>query len=386
MGNDAIKKLPRRDYLLIPLVSLLTIVVMLGAIEVISRTVYPNYPEYALDTCALPPAEGAHHKPDCSVKFKITEGPAYVESYNDCGYRSISPCGPKPTGHIRIAMLGSSFALGYGVPYEQSFARETELDLSRACRRPVEIQNLSAGFLQPLQMYGRFNEALALQPDLVVVIINPQDASSDYTSQDIQNRDSPRSVQRKPQPLPAWRKLAEDLKGKFYAIAIAEHFLFLNQSNYISHYLQYGDEADFLRVPYSPVWQRRFANLDILLGGMADRARAKGVPLVFSLGLQRAQAGLMNDPSWPKGVDPYAFGRAFDEIAARHGIINIDPEPDFARTPNASNLFYAVNAHLNAKGNDVYHQALTRGLLSSNLAAFQGCSDQVAFAHQPETK
>jgi hypothetical protein len=61
-------------------------------------------------------------------------------------------------------------------------------------------------------------------------------------------------------------------------------------------------------------------------------------------------------------------------IAARHDIVNIDPDSEFGRYPNATNLFYPVNGHLTEEGNSVFEQALVRGLLSSDLAIFSGCS------------
>ncbi len=157
------ERLPRRDYILLPLISLITIIAMIAAAETVSRVIWPDY---SVDPCFL---SGGHHKPNCSAKLKTMEGPAYIESYNECGYRTLASCGPKPPGHIRVALLGSSFALGFAVPYEDTYAVKTEQQLSKACQRPVEIQNLGAEQLQPLQMYRRVYEALALQPDLLII-------------------------------------------------------------------------------------------------------------------------------------------------------------------------------------------------------------------------
>src|SRR5579875_1567383 len=138
MIPEAQAKLPRRDYILLPLLSLLTIVLLIGGSEAVARIGWPDYTE---DPCSLP---DGHHKPNCSAVLKAMEGPRYLEAYNECGYRSRASCGPKPAGHIRIAMLGSSFTLAFAVPYDQGFPGEVEQRLSNACKRPVEIQNLSA--------------------------------------------------------------------------------------------------------------------------------------------------------------------------------------------------------------------------------------------------
>jgi hypothetical protein len=264
--------------------------------------------------------------------------------------------------------------MAFGVPYEQGFPSRAEQELSRACRRPVEIQNLSSQQLQPLQLYRLADEALALKPDLLIVSINPTDADVSYTDQDIGDRNQPAALQRKEPPRSAVTKLVRYVQDNATFVVVAQHYRFLNQEDYIKHYLQYGDMADYLRPPYTGAWAKRFSQLDILLGDIAGKARAQGVPVAFIPGISRAQAGLMSEPARPSGVDPYAFEREFAAIDARHGILNIDPDPDFSRRPNATHLFYPVNGHLNVEGNAVFEQALTRGLLSSDLPVFQGCS------------
>jgi hypothetical protein len=369
-------RLPRRDYFIIPLISLITIAVMIGSAETASRVIWPDHSE---DACSQ---SLGHHKPNCSTMQKTMEGPAYIEAYNQCGYRSVAPCGPKPPGHTRIALLGSSFTLGFGVSYEQAFPGKTEQELTKACKRPVEIQNLSGVQLQPIQIYRRVDEALALQPDLLILSINPTDAHTDYSDDDIRDRDEPAALERRVPPMSPLKKLIKNASDQLTFIQVLQHFRYLNQDDYIHHFLQYGDEVDYLRTPLSETWTRRFAQLDILLGAVAEKARQKGVPVVFISGLSRVQVGLMSESSRPTGIDPFAFERGFAEIAARHGIVNIDPTALFSGRPDAANLFYPVNGHLTEEGNTVYQQALTRGLLSSDLAIFQACSKPTSLTHQ----
>ena len=362
------EQLPPRDYFLLPLISLITIIVMLASAETVSRVAWPEYSE---DPCSL---SAGRHKANCSSKQKTMEGAAYVEAYNECGYRSLAPCGPKPPGHIRIALLGASFGLGFGVAYQQAFPAKTEQQLTMACGRQVEIQNLSAIQLQPIQIYRRVDEALALQPDLLILSINPFDAHTDYSDEDMRDRDEPAALDRKVPPMPPLKRLINNTSDQFTFIQVLQHFRYLDNDDYIHHFLQYGDEVDYLREPLSDAWTRRFAQLDVLLGEISDKAHEKGVPVVFISGISRVQAGLMSEPNRPAGVDPFLFERKFAEIAARHDIVNIDPDSEFSHRPNAANLFYPVNGHLTEEGNTVYEQALTRGLLSSNLAVFRGCS------------
>lgn len=361
-------QLPRRDYFLLPLISILTVILMFGSAETVSRVVWPDYSE---DSCSL---FVGHHKPNCSVKQKTMEGPAYLESYNECGYRSLAPCGPKPPGNIRIALLGSSFTLAFGVAYEDGFPAKTEKQLTTACRRPVEIQNLSGVQLQPIQIYRRVDEALALHPDVLIVSINPTDADEDYTDQDMRDRDQPDALQRKVPPVSPLKKFIKETEDKVTFVQVLQHFRYLDPDDYLKHFLQYGDQVDYLRQPFTEAWVRRFDHLDFLLGEIAQKAHEKNVPVVFISGLSRVQVGLMSKQNRPPGIDPFAFENQFAKIAARHGIVNIDPDADFARRSNVMDLLYPVNGHLTAEGNAVYQQALTRGLLSSDLAIFRDCS------------
>lgn len=369
MSDPTSPKLPRRDYFLLPLVALLTLIVMIGSTEFVAER---KFNEMDDDTCRL--SGTGKHKPNCSVTLKAMEGPTYLESYNTCGYRSLAACGTKPSGHIRISVMGSSFALGDNVSYEKSFIGVTERDLNAACPRPVEFQNLSAIEQQPLALYRRTDEALALKPDVLLLTFSPTDADVNYTDQEIADRDNPVPVEKhKPRPKVSLIKRLSLLKIAPATLLASRHFLFQNQAKYLRLYMNTGDQADFLRQPFTPIWQRRIDQLDIVIGAIADKAHAQGVPVVFAPGLQRAEIGFMSESTLPPGIDPYAFEREMTRIAAKHGLINIDPDPYFSHIPNSSNLFYAIDGHLDSNGNGIYAQALTDGLLQAGLAPFQGC-------------
>lgn len=367
-AEEGVVRLPKRDYVILPMISLLTVVLMVGGAEAVSRIGWPDYSE---DSCSV---GMGRHKANCSVEQKTMEGPRYVESYNECGYRSAAHCGPKPANTTRVALLGSSFTLAFGVPYEDGFPAKTEKQLSAACGRPVEMQNLSGIQLQPLQLYRRVDEALALNPDLLVVSINPMDAHEDYSDEDLRNRDNPEAAERKVLRMSRFQSLKKKALDQFTFVQLLQHFRYLNREDYLQHFLQYGDEVDYLRTPLPPLWARRFEALDFLLGEIARKANERNIPVVFIAGLSRVQAGLMSETNQRAGIDPNEFELRFAEIAAKHGITNIDPDPEFRARPDAIDLFYPVNGHLTPEGNTVYSAALTRGLLTSDLPAFRGCA------------
>lgn len=365
-------RLSRRDYLVLPLLSVLTIALMLGASEAVTRTIWPEHME---DNCLE--HKTMRHKPNCTVKLKIAEGQEYTKTYNECGYRSDYSCGPKPPDHIRIAFLGSSIAEGDGVAYDKTIAGLTEKRMTQACHRTVEVQNVSAKGLLSMDIYRRTGEALALKPDVLLVTMNPKDTDQLYTDKEMADRNKPLG--------PAEYRVAHQgillatlhavarLKLNFRTAVVLEHFVFQDQSRYLKLYLASGDQSDFLRQPFSPLWQKRFQQLDTFLGEMADQAHAQGVPIVFMSSMQRAQVGFLSEKHLPPGVDPYAYERQFEQISAKHGIIDIDAASAFSKYPKSSNLYYAVDQHPIPKGNEIFTDVLTRGLLSSNIPAFEGC-------------
>jgi hypothetical protein len=92
--------LPRRDLWLLPLISVLTLCIPVGGAELAARLIWPLQLDNA---CRLAdPEVGVRYRPNCTTTMKTPEGPWYVSSYNDCGYRSDSSCGPpagRPSPH-----------------------------------------------------------------------------------------------------------------------------------------------------------------------------------------------------------------------------------------------------------------------------------------------
>ncbi|HEX4809439.1 MAG TPA: hypothetical protein VH325_10940, partial [Bryobacteraceae bacterium] len=108
-------RLPARDYILLPLLSLCTVVLMLGASELAARLIWPVRD---FDSCLVyNPSVGGRFKPNCTSITKNAESGWVVNKYNECGYRSAAPCDVKPAGAVRVVVVGSSFTQGDFVPY-----------------------------------------------------------------------------------------------------------------------------------------------------------------------------------------------------------------------------------------------------------------------------
>jgi hypothetical protein len=366
-------KLSRRDYFLLPLLCLSTIVFMFIVAEAGARTFWKSQQE---DPCRLnDPLLRFKYRPNCKAHLKIFEGPWVDYDYNDCGFRSRESCRAKPANGVRIAVLGSSFAEGYMVPYEQTFGGLLERNLSRSCSRPVQVQNLSAVAITTMDVYHRMDEALALHPDMVILTLAPHDLEYLNSEQDMAERDHPAPIafddpaKQRISPLATIKAVVKNSRTS----EVAEHFLFDDPATYVRLYLLYGDNADFLRQPFTPLWNKRFDQFDVLIGEMADRLHARGIPLVWVAGVQRAQAQLLSTKNLPPRVDPFAFEEKTAEIARKHGAIVITVDQAFQQAANAGKLFYPVDGHLTAPGQQLFGRAIEQQLVEKGIASLGQC-------------
>lgn len=382
----------RRDFVLIPLLSLLTLLVMLAGAELAARAMFV---QSGVETCAMPDAFiGVRMKPNCVSYRKAAEGPNVRNAFNDCGYRTREPCGTRPAGAVRIAVMGASTAQGFKVQYEQTFAARLTESLTRACGRPVQFQNMGVAGATLLDTYYRAGEALALHPDLVMLVLSPYDLKAQVDPRLLAQRDAP--VPRVIDPLSAtpddphpdapapppptllqsWRAALQDLAARSRALVAGQHFLFEDRATFVRLFMLHGEDADYLRPPLRPGWQRRLADLDVLLGDMARRFHDAGVPFMLVLGPQRIQAALLDRAASPGDADPFAIGHALATIAARHDILFADTLEAFAKLPDPEDLFYPVDGHMDGDGHAVFAQFLQRRLIASGIKPFADCRNE----------
>jgi hypothetical protein len=366
-------RLPSRDWLVLPLLSMMTVGMMFILAEVSTRLLWK---EGGVDSCRVSdPIVAWRYKPYCTERMKSPESPWIDYKFNECGYRAASSCEAKPADGLRVALLGSSTSLGLMVPYEDSFAALTGDILSRQCGRPFEFQNLGAVGSEPIYAYQRVDEALALKPDAVMLAVAPFDIQQDIDPQLL-------AARKNPLPLRDYRSKGEnasiiahieDWLSASRSVIVARHFLYENQQEYLKLFLLQGDSADFLRVPFSSAWERRLSNLDLLLGEMADKVHHAGIPFVLTVIPARAQAALLNLHDLPPGVDPYALDRRFAEIAEKHGIIFVDSFNDFSHVLNAEALFYPADGHLAPAGHALLSGVIARRLTGGGVPGFPTC-------------
>ena len=91
---------------------------------------------------------------------------------------------PKQKDVYRIILLGDSFAMGYGVSYEDSVPARLEKSLAALLKRPVEVVNLGvSGFGTAEELIALEKDGWAFKPDLVMAYWHASDPRDNVRSQ-----------------------------------------------------------------------------------------------------------------------------------------------------------------------------------------------------------
>ena len=91
---------------------------------------------------------------------------------------------PKPEDVLRILLLGDSFAMGYGVSYEDSVPARLESALRDLYDRPVEVINLAvSGFGTAEELIALETDGWSFEPDVVMVFWDWSDPRDNIRSQ-----------------------------------------------------------------------------------------------------------------------------------------------------------------------------------------------------------
>lgn len=109
---------------------------------------------------------------------------------NSCGLRSPERAFQKPADTFRIALLGDSFAFGWGVKQEENFASVMEDTLNRISKGSprFEVINFGTPGYSTFQEVAKFEEiGLQFSPDAVLVFFIENDFGLPFYVKDIYN-------------------------------------------------------------------------------------------------------------------------------------------------------------------------------------------------------
>nr|WP_294501296.1 hypothetical protein [uncultured Rhodopila sp.] len=346
-------RLPRRDYVLLPLIFLGTMLLLLAAGEITVRLIYVQ--DDAAEPCEYVTGSGARYHPSCVSHTKVWEGPWITQRFNECGYRTAESCAVRPPGALRVVVMGSSTARGALVNYSDSFAARASAYLSARCGELVDFQNLGTEPTDVNQIDRRIPEALALKPSAIVMTIGPYDL--------IHLKDPPPAAVR-----PAPERL--NLRSAVYLLRdsrlflLMQYYLYRDPAFQIRAFLLNGDPADYVREPLSSVWQHRVNDAGELLHRISSETAPAGVPVLLVYIPERAQAALATLKSKPSGVDPFVLGSSLQVAASKAGVQFFDATRDFAAAPDFQSLFYLTDGHPRDGGHAALAGVVEQGLLA----------------------
>ncbi|MFG1293479.1 hypothetical protein [Xanthobacter versatilis] len=354
----------RRDYFILPLIVIATVLAVAVPVEAALRIFFP-YSE--ADRCVVygdPRPSAFHATPNCSSRIKVPEGPWVDMKYNACGYRSTDPCTPKKPESLRLAVIGSSLAAGYLVPYDESVSARARESLTTLCRLPVDVQNLGAEGNMGVRLTASAEAAAALTPDAIVLVVSPTDLVLDNAMD--QAAPAPGAVAKHQA---GWIQEFKAQLSRSRLLYMESYLLLRNDDNYVPIYRRSGHKADFMRLPLSEDWQARLAHLDRDI----SRVRAAigpGIPLIILFAPERAQAAMLAVPHLAKGMAPAYLQSEIARRAQAHGAYFADMSPLIPPGTPSSDIYYAMNGHLNGEGHALLAEALVGGLFNAHIPAF----------------
>jgi hypothetical protein len=400
-GNMREPQLPRRDWILLPMLSLLTTVLLILGTELIARL------EFSDSATGLAPclilndiSTGVRGVPNSECWAKATESSWTEYKFNSCGHRAGMECGPKDPGSYRVVMTGSSMAMGLYVAREKSIAGRLPWELSRLTGRKIELYNASIGAAYggtPHSVALRFNEVLAAKPDMILWLLTTWDLDhvSDLRPQEeylraVGRSTSAHSVSASFQTSALGRAAAkvgaesiadllyEQLKAFRFRVLLT-HYLFMSQSLYVKSYLKNEDDAvGFLKADWGPDWRERINEFDGYAANIEEQSKAAGIPLVVVLVPNRAQAAMISMGEWPEGYDPYKIDNELRAVIMSHGGIYVDIFPAFRTIPNPENLYLPVDGHPDAEGHAMISGLLAKVLTSGVVPDLRAATQQQA--------
>ena len=395
--------LPRRDWVVLPFLSIVTIISVMGSAELLGWQLFRWSGEHELEhRCIVrnDPSTGIRGVPNTECWDKTAESPSISYKFNSCGHRAGMDCTPKAPGTYRIVLIGSSFAMGMRAPEEQTIGHLLPAQLTRETGRKIELYNEGFGWGSPHTVDLQFAGVLAAEPDLILWLLTSYDIQnptmlfpSDFQQNKLITNSTHASSERRnfvANIWDTWNKVRARFAGKSAPDAFRDlwnqtrtsimlrHFLYKSQSRYISAFLANDRESGYLKARFDPAWEDHLRQFDGVAAEVESRARKAGVPLVASLVPFGQHAAIVSKGEWPAGYDPYKLDDEVRRIIVSHGSSYVDILPNFRTVPNPERHYYPVDGHPNADG-----YAMITAFLAKALT--DGTMPQLKAAHGPET-
>jgi len=369
-------KLSRRDWILLPLIGIATIVLLLGGSEVAARRIYVETKPNFMANCMIlnNPATGPHGVPNSTCRQKGFESQAVEYNFDSCGHRASLKCGPKPPGTFRIVLIGASGAFGMYVAQDKSFAAILPAQLSLRTGRPVEVYNASIMEFGHLRAFSlQMNEVLAAQPDLILLAISPRDIKDAAVvgPDESVGRSQATTLAGKLKGMLSANSLVGGVEAHLRMRSVVQHFIYASDIQYLKSSLMEDSATGFMRTEPSQLWRDRLQESSVYIAEIENKAKAAGVPLAAVFIPSRPQAAMLAMHDWPPGYDPCRINEELRTIVTSNGGTYIDILPDYRAAPDPEQGFFRVDGHPNEEGHAAIAEFLTRGLTNGSIAALR---------------
>jgi len=324
--------------------------------------------------------------PNCVYVKKVAEAPPVIYHLNGCAHRTNIDCTRKDPGTFRIAVIGSSIVLGAHLPEADTFVHllSTEIPQTAGGKR-VEFYNASLGGGSSPQWYvERFNEILAVKPDMILWPIVPHDVE----------------VEQEPGPPPpaypgplgetryalveAWKArsmnqamsvvsgLIRTNLNQTSSATMLEHFLYLSPTEYQKVVMADPAEHGFLKARFDADWRNHIRLFSGDAAAIEEKAQSAGIPLVAFMIPDRGTINMLSLGSWPDGWNPYELDNELRRIVTSHGGIYFDILPAFQTIPDAALDYFPVNDHPNEEGHKLLASLIARELANTSPLDLRG--------------
>lgn len=377
-GNLKEAKLPLRDWLLLPLLSLLTMLALILVPEESGRKLFPAEAG-SMSPCIVKgnaPTE-TRAIPNSVCHYKTLDSPMVEYRFNACGHRTDMKCGVKPDGAYRIVVVGSSMTMGSGVRVEDAFATTLPAALSQRTGRTVDLYNeaIAGPAGDPFSIANRFSEVLAAKPDLILWVLTPGDIYQKDPGQS--NTPAPQSgkeAEPGSRSLPLMNlfdRAVAPLRGSAIKVFM-EHYIYKSQYILVNSASRSGeDTVGFMRQPTSALWLERIQQFDGNAQRIMEQAQKAGVPVVAVVLPADASAAMISRGSWPAEFDPYWLGGQVRTVVESRGGIYLDILHGLRTIPEPDRNYYPVNGHPDAAGHAVLSRLMADGLTDGIVPALK---------------
>jgi len=380
--------LPRRDWVLLPLLSVVTIAILAISVEVTARRMFSRLTTKPADCMILSDDPSVYPRgiPRCECWSKVSEGELTNYRFNSDGYRMDQDFGPKPPGVYRIVLLGTSNTFGAQVPRPETFAGLLPDALARKTGMKVEVYNQAMTDEYPSVLAAHFDEALKFKPDMILWTVNqtelkplgivtaPVKPSKADTDVSFAAKVSGMYMRMRVALTKASFAdyIANGFRTRTVAPTVLSHYIYGSSSQHMKALLAMPEwSVGYLRTEPSAAWHEWLTNFDRDYAKIAAQAKHAGIPLVVTVVPKQEVALMLAMGEWPSGYDPYKMGDEMRRIVESHGGTFIDILPDIRSRlyPGQEVPYLRVEGHLNAQGQAMISDILLRKLTSGAVPA-----------------